>query len=85
MLLYESRLGEWEMAKNKLSIYLIKEGILENSDIFKNELTALQEFNENKIAYYVRSNSHQPTWLNNFFDITDATLFQANMIGFLKL
>lgn len=73
------------MAKNKLSIYLIKEGILENSDIFKNELTALQEFNENKIAYYVRSNSHQPTWLNNFFDITDATLFQANMIGFLKL
>lgn len=66
------------MAKNKLSIYLIKEGILENSNIFKNELTELREFNENKIAYYVRSNSHQPTWLNNFFDITDATLFQAN-------
>lgn len=66
------------MAKNKLSIYLIKDGIQENNEIFKNELLKLHVYNENKIAYYVRSNSHQPTWLNNFFEITDAGLFQAN-------
>ena len=66
------------MAKNKLSIYLIKDGVQENNEIFKNDLLELRVYNENKIAYYVRSNSHQPTWLNNFFEITDAALFQAN-------
>lgn len=66
------------MAKNKLSIYLIKDGILENRDIFKNELQELHVYDENKIAYFVRSNSHQPSWLNNFLNLTDSALFQAN-------
>lgn len=49
------------MAKNKLSIYLIKEG-LEEENIFEKEskVKSLKEYNDNKRLYYLPSWIHSP-------------------------
>lgn len=56
------------MARNKLSIYLIKEG-KKDEEIFNNEkeVKILKEYSENKKAFYVPSSTHKPIWLEKFF------------------
>ena len=66
------------MIKNKLSIYLIKSDITLPDDIFKDELDVLQEYSQDKIAYYLPSYIKQPDWLENFFNLDQARLKQAN-------
>lgn len=67
------------MAKNKLSIYLIKEGINEE-EIFDEEsnVQLLKEYNENKKIYYLPSWIHRPNWLDGFFGMECDELHQAN-------
>ena len=64
--------------KNKLSIYLIKESIVNKEDIFKDSIELLREYNSYKQVYFVGSHAHQPSWLRGFFEIEDNRLFQAN-------
>ena len=67
------------MSKNKLSIYLIKEG-LTKEEIFdeENEIQELEIHSENKISYYIPSFVHQPNWLMSFFNMRREDLKQAN-------
>lgn len=67
------------MAKNKLSIYLIKEGITE-AEIFEKEskVKVLKEYSSNKVLYYLPSYIHEPNWLKSFFDLECNELHQAN-------
>lgn len=68
------------MAKNKLSIYLIKDGI-EDDEIFDKEndkIEVLKEYNENKKLYFVPSYVHQPSWMNDFFKMECEKLKQSN-------
>ncbi len=74
--MYDSR-GGISLAKNKLSIYLIKTGIPDDA-IFKEELDVLQEYGIEKVAYYVPSSIHPPQWLNSFFNLDNQRLLQAN-------
>ena len=55
--------------KNKLSIYLIKEGITELDDIFDKpeSIKELQVYPNGSVAYFVPSYVHEPSWLNSFF------------------
>lgn len=67
------------MAKNKLSIYLIKEEI-EEEKIFEEDggVQLLKEYNQNKKLYYLPSWIHTPIWLNGFFEMECDELHQAN-------
>ena len=67
------------MAKNKLSIYLIKEGISEE-EIFEKDskVKVLKEYNENKKLYYLPSWVHSPNWIDDFFEMECDELRQAN-------
>lgn len=69
------------MAKNKLSIYLIKEGITEEN-IFeeesKSKIKVLREYSTNKALYYLPTYIHEPNWLKSFFDLECDELHQAN-------
>lgn len=67
------------MAKNKLSIYLVKEGVTEK-EIFEEEskVKVLKEYSPNKILYYLPSYIHDPNWLKSFFDLECEELHQAN-------
>ena len=67
------------MAKNKLSIYLVKEEI-DKDKIFQEDaqVEILNEYSENKILYYLPSYLHEPNWLKNFFDLECPQLKQAN-------
>lgn len=67
------------MAKNKLSIYLVKEGVTEE-EIFEEEskVKVLKEYSPNKILYYLPSYIHDPNWLKSFFDLECEELHQAN-------
>lgn len=53
------------MKSQKLSIYLIKDGIKEYSDIVKN-IDTKEEF-KNGVLYYKKSYSSSPNWTTNFF------------------
>lgn len=64
--------------KNKLSIYLIKESIVNKDEIFKDSIELLKEYNSNKQVYFIGSHVHNPTWLKTFFEIEDSRLLQAN-------
>jgi uncharacterized protein (TIGR04141 family) len=75
--MHENRLEE-RMTRNKLSIYLLKEGISNIEDIFEYRVKILQKYSDSKIAYYVPSNVHAPVWLNSFFKISFKDLKQAN-------
>lgn len=56
------------MAKNKLSIYLIKEGINEENIFDKDSnIQLLKQYNNNKKLYYLPSWIHSPRWLDDFF------------------
>lgn len=67
--------------KNKLSIYLVKEGLEDKKDIFDkpNDLRELQKYADGSVAYYVPSNTHKPSWLKSFFlNSNNSELWQAN-------
>lgn len=68
-------------SKNKLSIYLLKVGVNDIKDIFENStiIKVLKKYNDNTIAYYVPSSTHEPSWLQSFFhQDADGHLLQAN-------
>lgn len=53
------------MAKNKLSIYLIKEeNIFEEES--KTKIKVLKEYSTNKTLYHLPSYIHEPNWLKSF-------------------
>lgn len=67
--------------KNKLSIYLVKEGLTSTNDIFENpdKIHTLERYSADSAAYFVPSLSHEPSWLRNFFlRGGDGMLLQAN-------
>ena len=67
--------------KNKLSVYLVKEGITSANDIFEDpgKIRVLERYSENSAAYFVPSLAHEPNWLRNFFlRGGDGMLLQAN-------
>lgn len=67
------------MAKNKLSIYLIKEGIDEENIFDKDSnVQLLKEYNSNKKLYYLPSWIHSPIWISGFFGMECKELQQAN-------
>ncbi len=67
------------MAKNKLSIYLIKEEIKEEEIFDKDSgVMILEEYSENKKLYYLNSWVHEPNWLKSFFNLECDELKQAN-------
>lgn len=67
------------MAKNKLSIYLIKEDINEEEIFEENSgVNILKKYAENKILYYLPSYIHEPNWLKSFFNLKCDELHQAN-------
>ena len=69
------------MAKNKLSIYLIKKEINDITDIgaiFKQDMKIFEDYGENKKAYFLDSFIHEPKWVRNFFNKENSLLLQAN-------
>ena len=68
------------MAKNKLSIYLIKDEIKEDKifDKEKNSVEILKKHSDNKVSYFVPTRIHPPVWLKNFFEMDSEKLRQAN-------
>lgn len=67
------------MAKNKLSIYLIKEGINEENIFDKDSnIQLLKQYNNNKKLYYLPSWIHSPRWLDDFFGMKCDKLQQTN-------
>lgn len=66
------------MTKNKLSIYLTKEGTTKFDDIFEENIDVLNKYSDDKVAYFIRSTIHPPKWLNSFFGISQQDLTQSN-------
>ncbi len=66
------------MAKNKLSIYLIREDITSTDDIFETDVVELRRYTDDKCAYYKPSYIHSPPWLRTFFIEDHDDLSQAN-------
>lgn len=66
------------MVKNKISIYLLKNNILNEYDILKEGYRVLHEYNDGKILYYSPTNIYQPKWLHSFFRIDDDGLKNAS-------
>lgn len=67
--------------KNKLSIYLVKEGLFEKEDIFEKpeELDILETLPDGSPIYYKASDIHAPSWLKSFFLRNDNNdMLQAN-------
>src|SRR5690554_1814635 len=52
--------------KNTLSIYLIKEDIVDKADILIEDVEPLEQPN-NRFIYYKNSKSDVPTWVKSFF------------------
>ena len=68
------------MAKNKLSIYLIKKEVEEEKifDKEKNNIEIFKKHDDNKISYFIPSYIHPPIWLKSFFEMESDVLKQAN-------
>lgn len=67
------------MTKNKLSIYLVKEGITEEKIFEKDsKVKVLEKYSEDKVLYYIPSYIHEPKWLKDFFDLECDKLNQSN-------
>lgn len=67
--------------KNKLSVYLVKDGITSVNDIFEEpeKIRVLERYSEDSAAYFVPSLAHEPNWLRSFFlRGGDGMLLQAN-------
>lgn len=67
--------------RNKLSIYLLKSGLVDLKDIFEKpeSMEELQRYPDGSVAYFVRSHTHEPSWLSSFFHKNGGgLLLQAN-------
>lgn len=67
--------------KNKLSIYLVKAGLVNLEDIFDapENMVELQRYSKNSVAYFVPSYTREPSWLNSFFHLSgNGALLQSN-------
>lgn len=67
--------------RNKLSIYLLKPRLEKIEDIFKNseKIRVLRKYNDDSIAYFIPTYSHEPVWLKDFFHLNGkGELLQAN-------
>lgn len=67
--------------RNKLSIYLLKSGIERPEEVFKNSerIRVLKKYNEDSIAYFIPTYSHEPVWLKDFFHLNGkGELLQAS-------
>ena len=67
--------------KNKLSIYLIKSGIIDIEDIFDKpeKIQEFQKYPDGSVVYFVPSYVHEPSWLSSLFHKTGHNdLLQAN-------
>jgi len=62
------------MAKNKISLYLVKAHINDVASIFKDGYAVLHEYSEKKVLYYNPSFVKPPKWLNDFFNIRNESL-----------
>lgn len=72
------------MPKINLSIYLIKEEIVEFDDIVENA-SVLHQYDDNNIAYHGYSLVKEPDWLNQFFGLHNENLKTANArVVFIK-
>lgn len=67
------------MKSQKLSIYLIKENIIEHSDIVK-DINTKEDFT-NGTLYYKKSYSNPPSWTNNFFNKNIVELKNSSASG----
>ena len=67
-------------SKNKLSIYLIKEGLMTKEDIFErpDEVQIFSTLSDNSPIYFAPSYVHEPSWMQSFFLCRDDRLKQAN-------
>ncbi len=66
------------MAKNNISIYLIKKDIVEFNDIIEDDSRVLHKYDDNSVAYYSASFTRPPKWLSNFFQLENDELMTAN-------
>ena len=67
--------------KNKLSVYLVKEGLFEKEDLFENpdELDILETLSDGSPIYYKASDVHAPSWLKSLIMKNDnEDMLQAN-------
>ena len=77
-----------DYVKNKLSIYLIKEGIVDPEKIIKNEKANWGTFNiAESIKVYLRKNdAHIPRWVNGFFgDLLDGVQLASSTVACVVL
>lgn len=67
---------------NKLSVYLIKEGV-RIDDVLKSDSYEEKVLEKGNIFYYGQSASSEPSWVNNFFESTlgDITLYNQSSKG----
>lgn len=66
--------------KNKLSIYLLKEGVMAQEEIFErpDEVQVFTTLPDNSPVYFAPSYVHEPSWMQSFFLNSDDRLKQAN-------
>lgn len=67
--------------KNKLSIYLLKEGLFDMEDIFENpdQIDVFTHLSDGSPVYYKPSKIHAPSWLRSFFlQNHSGSMWQAN-------
>ena len=67
------------MKNQKLSIYLIKDGVTDHDDMVKD--TATKENFTSGILYYKRSRSNPPSWTGNFFNRSIGDLKNSSASG----
>ena len=69
------------MAKNKLSIYLLKSDVCDKEDIFEasDKVQELKVYADGSVAYFLPSYVREPSWMRGFFkESSDEKLKQAN-------
>lgn len=67
------------MKSQKLSIYLVKDNIINHDDIVK-DVSNKEEF-DNGILYYKKSFSKEPAWTDNFFNKSIEDLKNSTVSG----
>lgn len=80
----EAYMNNGERTKNKLSIYLIKEGIIEPEKIIKIEKANGGTVTiTDSITVYIRKNTgYTPKWVNDFFvGFLDETQLMGSTVG----
>ena len=70
---------------NKISIYLVKEGFDNIDDIFKAGYSILRKYSTDKVLYSKPSKPRSPSWIRDFFHITEHNLLVASPQAVLLL